>query len=185
MPFLIDDLIIFGIGPALVAGMKYLLDGPPEDNGGGHSPAPRWTPPTSPQPPHYAQRAASGRPQAHIPQARNGHFYADVVFAECMTIPMMIDSGATHCVLRHDFLHKLGLGHKLAGIGWTGQIGTASGIVRTVEFPLSHLRIGDVVVSDVSAILLEHDTDEYLLGQSFLARLSSYEVRGGVMTLRG
>ena len=59
---------------------------------------------------------------------------------------------------------------------------TANGVGHAAPVSLREVRIGQLAVDDVRATVLEN-LNISLLGQSFLTRLDSYEMRDGVLTL--
>ena len=65
-------------------------------------------------------------------------------------------------------------------------LGTANGVVRGARIRLREIRLGDILVRDVDAVVLPAGAlGVSLLGTSFLRKLSGYEVQGGRMILRG
>ena len=49
---------------------------------------------------------------------------------------------------------------------------------------LDEIRVGNVEVEDVEALVLESDLQQSLLGMSFMGKLHSYEVRSSSMIIR-
>ena len=65
-------------------------------------------------------------------------------------------------------------------------LGTANGAVTGFQTTLREIRLGDIVVRNVEAIVLpEGALSISLLGNSFLGNLRGYEVQTGRMVLRG
>jgi aspartyl protease family protein len=59
---------------------------------------------------------------------------------------------------------------------------TANGIGRAASVKLREIRLGQFSAYDVPAVVMEN-LGTSLLGQSFLKRLDSYEMRDGLLTL--
>jgi aspartyl protease family protein len=60
---------------------------------------------------------------------------------------------------------------------------TASGEVRGASVTLPQLRIGDIQLLDVRAVVMDTPSDIALLGQSFLDRIDKVSIEGDKMTL--
>ena len=66
------------------------------------------------------------------------------------------------------------------------MLGTANGTVVGFRTTLREIRLGDIVVRNVEAVVLpEGALSMSLLGNSFLGKLQGYEVQTGRMVLRG
>ncbi|HEX3864123.1 MAG TPA: TIGR02281 family clan AA aspartic protease [Stellaceae bacterium] len=95
-------------------------------------------------------------------------------------IKFLVDTGATLVALTLDDAANAGISH--SDLVFNSSVSTANGIARVARIKLRELRVGQFTVSDVPAVVVEH-TNISLLGQSFLSRLDSYEMRDGVLTL--
>jgi aspartyl protease family protein len=116
-----------------------------------------------------------------IPADESGHFRTDAQI-DGRTIPVVIDTGATTVALSPETAHRLGL--QLTPADFTATVRTASGTVRAAPVELHSVRVGNVTVRDVSAVVIEGDTLELnLLGMSFLNRLTRFEAGGGQLVL--
>jgi aspartyl protease family protein len=69
-----------------------------------------------------------------------------------------------------------------ASLDFSIKTQTANGIGRAAPITLRELRIGQFSASDVPAAVVENLRIS-LLGQTFLKRLESYEMRDGTLTL--
>lgn len=99
-------------------------------------------------------------------------------------VKMMVDTGASLVVLTDADARALGIrpGRAAYSVG----LGTANGVVRGAKTMLREVRLGDISVRDVEAVVLPAGALSIsLLGTSFLRRLRGYEVQGGRMVLRG
>jgi len=99
-------------------------------------------------------------------------------------VKMLIDTGASLIALTDADARALGVRPDRAA--YTVGLGTANGVVRGARTMLREVRLGDISVRDVEAIVLPAGALSIsLLGTSFLRRLRGYEVQGGRMVLRG
>jgi aspartyl protease family protein len=125
--------------------------------------------------------AATAVASIAIPADANGHYRANAVI-EGRTIPVFIDTGATTVALSVAAARRLGI--QPAPAAFTATVETANGTVRAAPVTLSSIRLGNVIVRDVSAVVLEGGGLELnLLGMSFLNRLTKFEAGGGQLVL--
>ena len=109
----------------------------------------------------------------------NGHVYISALLNHTMVTTFVVDTGATSVALPLKTAALVGY----TNLSFTGVGRTASGTARTAYVKLKSIRIGDdLEIRDVDAVVLEN-LSECLLGQSFLQRLDSYDMRDGVLTL--
>jgi aspartyl protease family protein len=97
---------------------------------------------------------------------------------------MMLDTGASSVVLTHEDAMAMGL--KLDEADFSITVRTANGTARAAPVTLRSLEIGGIREDNVKAMVAQPGRlSENLLGMTFMERLSSYEVRGDQLTLRG
>jgi len=141
------------------------------------------TPPGAPvpaaatPPPEEARGAAPNSLVFHAnPQ---GHVVLDAS-VNGAPVKFLVDTGATTVTLTLRDAAAAGLsGNDLV---FSQRTMTANGVGRVALVRLRELRIDQLVVDDVAAAVDEH-LFMSLLGQSFLTRLDSYEMKNGVLTL--
>ena len=120
-------------------------------------------------------------PQAVVlERSEDGHFYADADI-NGQSIRMLVDTGATAIALSRDDARRAGIGVSIAMPEVVGQ--GASGDVHGEVVKLDRVALGGAEVEDVAAIVLD-DSEMSLLGQSFLSKFDSVEIRGDKMVLR-
>jgi aspartyl protease family protein len=99
-------------------------------------------------------------------------------------IRMLVDTGASFVALTDADARALGV--KPGRSAYSYRLNTANGVVLGARVMLREIRLGDILVRDVEAVVLPAGALEMsLLGTSFLRRLAGYEVRAGRMILRG
>lgn len=99
-------------------------------------------------------------------------------------IEMMVDTGASIVALKASDARALGI--RPSPNDFTMALSTANGRVRGARITLREMRLGDIVVRNVEAVVLpEGALGVSLLGNSFLRKLKGYEVQTGRMVLRG
>jgi len=110
---------------------------------------------------------------------RDGHVYSEVS-VNGVPIRMVVDTGATDVVLT--LRDAAAIGFSPGSLSFTGRTSTANGVTRLAPVTLREVRIGQLEIANVRAAVLEH-LNVSLLGQTFLSRLDSYEMRDGVLTM--
>ncbi|HYM72603.1 MAG TPA: TIGR02281 family clan AA aspartic protease [Stellaceae bacterium] len=140
------------------------------------------TPPVAQQP-RPTQPVAAPRPATSnsltMRAGRDGHVYADA-FVNGAPLRMVVDTGATDVVLT--VRDAAAAGYSAGSLSFTGRSATANGETRFAPITLREIRIGQLEIDNVRAAVVEH-LEVSLLGQSFLRRLDSYEMRDGALTL--
>lgn len=110
---------------------------------------------------------------------KQGHVFLDAV-VNGSPVRFLVDTGATLVALTMRDAAAAGLGR--SDLVFSGRTSTANGVARVAPVRLRELRIGQFAAGDVPAVVGEN-LGMSLLGQSFLSRLESYEMRDGVLTL--
>jgi aspartyl protease family protein len=110
-----------------------------------------------------------------------GHFHVDATI-NGRTVELMTDTGATFVALSYET--ALDLGFTPASLKFSGRSNTANGIARVAPITLEAIRIGDIEIRDVAAVVAEPGKmNQNLLGMSFIAKLSGFELRGRQLVL--
>lgn len=129
----------------------------------------------APQPVTVAQDGS-----VELRRSGDGHFYADVAI-NGSTVRALIDTGATAIALSREDARAAGIA---TSIGMPNVVGEgASGEVYGEVVTLDSVELGHRVAEDMQAVVLSSG-QQTLLGQSFLARFDSVEIRGDTMVLR-
>ncbi len=138
-------------------------------------------------PPQSERQTAAPRAGAPAPAnemvlrpGRGGHYYvtADVGGAE---IRFLVDTGASLIALSADDAERIGL--EPESLDYTGVVQTANGTMQVAPVTLDEVRIGQMEVDRVKAIVSRAPMGMSLLGMSFLRRLESYRVEDGNLVL--
>ena len=108
-----------------------------------------------------------------------GHVFVDAV-VNGARVHFLVDTGATFVALTMHDAEAAGIGH--GGLAFSGRTSTANGVARVAPVELREVRVGQFSALDIHAVVAEN-LGISLLGQSFLNRLDSYEMREGVLTL--
>jgi aspartyl protease family protein len=95
-----------------------------------------------------------------------GHFYSQGAI-NGRAVNFVVDTGATSIALGMAEAQRLGINPKM---GQLGRVGTANGDVTAIRVQLDSVRLGDVEVFNVEAVLLPSSMPHVLLGNSFLTR---------------
>ncbi len=116
-----------------------------------------------------------------IPVAADGHYYVNAT-VEGEDVAFLVDTGASGVFLNRDAAESIGL--DLESLDYSIVTKTANGFGRAAPIMLGDLRVEEIHLDDVRAIVNDAPMSISLLGMSFLSRLESYEVRNGHMILR-
>jgi aspartyl protease family protein len=127
---------------------------------------------------------AQGAGQAvRIKRGWTGHFVANAKIKD-KGVEMIVDTGASTVVLRHEDAKKLGI--NMRSLRYTVPVQTANGSSYAARVELDSVMIGKVGLRGVEALIAKPGSlHQSLLGMSFLSRLRSYEFAGEYLELRG
>ncbi len=109
--------------------------------------------------------ASSGR-EIVIPASSGGHFVTTGAI-NGRAVQFMVDTGATLVALSQIDAERLGVDYRTAP---RLLMHTANGSVQAHQVTLTSLRVGDVEVANVNAIVIPAAMPMVLLGNSFLGR---------------
>jgi aspartyl protease family protein len=130
---------------------------------------------------------AAARPPASAPARATldadaaGHYRAEVA-VDGRPLTMIVDTGATSVVLRHEDAAALGL--ISPGQRADVTILTANGKAMAQRIRLASVRLGSITLHDVDAIVTPPGSlPQNLLGMAFLGRMERIEARGGRLVL--
>lgn len=129
---------------------------------------------------HIAGPASGpGAQSATLTADVQGHFLVDGQI-NGGTVRFLVDTGATTIALSSADANRLGIDYRK---GEQGLMGTANGTTVAYKIKLDSVRVGDIVVSNVDAAVLESNQIRFaLLGMSFLNRMEMKRV-GDTMVL--
>ena len=124
--------------------------------------------------------APSSTDEIKLTREDNGHFYADVEI-NGSPIRVLVDTGASGIALSRSDARRAGLA---VSAGMFEVIGKgANGDVQGEYVKLDRVSLGSTKVEGVSAVVLD-EGEQSLLGQSFLSKFETVEIRGDTMVLR-
>ena len=103
-----------------------------------------------------------------LPADSRGHFMT-LGAINGRSVNFMVDTGATTVALSAADALRIGLEYKKAQ---PVKIGTANGVAQAYRVRLNSVRVGDVEVYDVDALVSEQPMPYVLLGNSFINRFS-------------
>ena len=103
---------------------------------------------------------------------------------EGRTLRMMVDTGATSVALTYEDAERAGI--KVRPQDFSRPVGTANGTVLAAPVRIAELKVGDIRLTYVEALVVPRGRlSTSLLGMSFLKRLKGFEVASGRLTLKG
>ncbi len=97
-----------------------------------------------------------------------------------MPVKMLIDTGATAVAMSASAAKRL----RLEPTGGRSQVSTAGGMVSSTQVVLDRVQVGDIVLSNVRAVIVDGEYPKtILLGMTFLRQVEIQE-SAGVMVLK-
>jgi aspartyl protease family protein len=148
--------------------------------------APVQLPGTSPSPVEVAPLVTPPTPKPAQPsgvaldRGENGHFFA-VGDVDGASVNFMVDTGASVIALTAQDAQKLGQTWYPNELQMVGR--GVNGDVIGKPIMLGRVRIGNIEVTNVRAIIVPQGLDVSLLGQSFLSKVRNVNISGDRMTL--
>jgi aspartyl protease family protein len=128
---------------------------------------------------HVRMKASTAAASAMITADERGHFVAMGAIND-IAISFAVDTGATFVSLPASEARRLGLDYRK---GQPALMQTANGVAPAYRIKLDTVRVGEVTVSGVEAVVMESDGSQVaLLGMSFLNRMDIRR-EGEIMTL--
>lgn len=129
--------------------------------------------------------AAPARPAAAANELvyradRSGHYLVEAS-VNGAPVRFLVDTGATVVALTPEDARAAGLAP--GDLRFSQVMSTANGAARAAPTRLRSLRLGQLELEDVPAVVMERPMAISLLGMSFLSRLDGYSIRDGVLTL--
>ncbi|WP_422374800.1 retropepsin-like aspartic protease family protein [Roseibium sp.] len=116
-----------------------------------------------------------------ITRNRSGHFVAEARLNGTF-VDMLVDTGATVTVLPESVAEDIGI--FLSEADFTVPIRTANGTARGARTVIDGLRLGDIRLDDIDALVLKDDSlGQPLLGMSVLNQLERFDMSGGTLVL--
>lgn len=151
--------------------------------GGGHwsaTPHAARAPVPAPAPVDDWRSPRSSAGTIVIPRGQQGHFFVGGDVAG-QHLNFIVDTGATTVAISRNDAKSVGV--DVDHLLFDHQSQTASGTVAVAETTLPRLRIGDIQLLDVRAVVIDVPDGMALLGQSFLDRIDKVSIEGDKMTL--
>jgi aspartyl protease family protein len=117
-----------------------------------------------------------------VPDSRGHHRTFATVAGR--NFQVLVDTGASLVVLTE--MDASNMGFRPKPHEFTVPLATANGSIRGARYRIDSLKVGNITIHNVDAVVLPRGALQIsLLGQSFLRRLASYEVKSGRLILRG
>lgn len=101
-----------------------------------------------------------------LPVGPGGHFFSQGSI-NGKAVVFLVDTGATTVSISQSEADAIGLKYR---DGQRGMVNTANGSVQAWRLTLNSVRIGDVQVFNVDAVVMPASMGQVLLGNSFLSR---------------
>jgi aspartyl protease family protein len=141
------------------------------------------TPPEPAAARSVAPEPAAGSRSVTVAADAAGHFTVHPS-VDGRRVRMLVDTGASVIALSHDDAAAIGV--RPFPSDYKHRVHTANGVVMAAPVRLREVRVGEIVVRDVEALVLPAGRlGVSLLGMSFLRQLKGFEIGQGRLTLRG
>jgi len=128
----------------------------------------------------HPDNAAPNGNEIRLERSFDGHFYADVSINN-VPIHALVDTGASGIALSREDARRAGIA---TSAGMYDVIGEgASGAVQGEFVTIDSVSLGGTSASGMQAVVLDSG-NLTLLGQSFLSRFASVEIKDDTMVLR-
>lgn len=125
---------------------------------------------------------ANGQTSAVLSMGRNGHYEIDATI-NGVTVPMMVDTGATTIALSYEDAERLGLDP--AGMRFDYTVMTANGPARSAYVTLPEIEVAGIRRHNIAAGVAERGKlGGSLLGMNFLSTLRAFTISGNEMRLQ-
>jgi aspartyl protease family protein len=119
--------------------------------------------------------------EVRVKSDARGHFLFEA-FINDRPATFMADTGATLVVLTYEDAARLGLSPQR--LDFSARVETANGVSHVASVMLDRVRVDDITVRDVEAVVAERGAlDTNLLDMSFLGRLKSFAKQGSELVL--
>lgn len=168
-----DLLIVLGVAGAIALGVSSVLK-PRLDQRPATSTSQTEAPTPDPVP--------ETRRSAQLSLRDDGHYWARALVNRKASVEFMVDTGASIVALTYSDAQKMGLKPDTLDYSW--KIRTAGGETLGASVLIDSIKINQVHIRNVEAMVLRTDLDQSLLGMSFLSQLYSYEFRGDRLIIR-
>lgn len=122
------------------------------------------------------------RRQAVLSIRDDGHYWARTVVNRKASVDFMVDTGASTVAITQSDARKMGFDPDELDYIW--EIRTAGGLTHGASVRIDSIKVGQVEVKNVSAMVMREELTQSLLGMSFLRELYSYEFRGDRLIIR-
>ncbi len=126
-----------------------------------------------------SQSSGDGRATAVLTADHQGHFMSTGNI-NGKTVRFLVDTGATMISIGASDARRLGID---ASQGRTGYTQTANGVTQVTQVKLDRVRVGEIMLNNVDALVHDQDMPIVLLGMSFLNRMEMQR-EGNTMTLK-
>ncbi|MGZ3235850.1 MAG: retropepsin-like aspartic protease family protein [Burkholderiaceae bacterium] len=126
---------------------------------------------------HFNHASPSGPAQVTLQSNGQGHYITQGQI-NGGTVTMMVDTGASMIALPASDAIRLGINYKKGQIAY---VNTANGAVPAYRVTLNTVKVGDIEINQVSALVQETGLPIILLGMSFLNRTDMHSENGQML----
>jgi aspartyl protease family protein len=128
----------------------------------------------------YAAAAISSPRSVTLPM-EDGHYWADAKVNSAQ-VHFLVDTGASVVALTKQDARRIGV--NIRSGGQFARMSTANGEITVPVVTLKRIRIGNVEVTNVDAVVIEEGLSTSLLGMSFLSQLKTWQTTQAGLVLK-
>jgi aspartyl protease family protein len=126
------------------------------------------------------QQVLNNGTRIEVPAGRDGHFHLDANL-NGTDIDFIVDTGATYVSLSRRDAQAIGL--DIDKLRFNGIAVTANGRVATAPVTIDRFAIGDTTDRQVSAVVIDSELQDSLLGMSYLRRFARISFENDMLVL--
>jgi aspartyl protease family protein len=115
-----------------------------------------------------------------VPKAQDGHFWLEAS-VNSKAVRFLVDTGASSVALTPADAQRLGF--SVPNLTYNRTVITASGKIKAASVMLDEIKIGNMPVKQVEALVISEGLETSLLGMSYLGRLNRIEVTRSSLVL--
>lgn len=168
---LAGGMVVFCIiGVVLVATGRGFIPTPPPERPHASAMMAGSATPSSPQLVRSVSYRADSRGQYYVDAAVNG-----------APLHFLVDTGASYVALTPKDAAFAGLSE--SSLRFSMPLNTAHGVAHAAPVVLREIRLQQLELNDVAAVVMDQPMATSVLGMSFLSRLDGYSIRDGVLTI--
>jgi len=129
---------------------------------------------------HLPQQAVTQSGEVTVPRYRDGHYHLTLEI-NGTPVDFLVDTGASQVVLTQADARRIGFDPDT--LRYSGQASTANGIVQTAAITLDRVQLGDIIDTNLPAVVNDGAMEGSLLGMTYLEGFDRIEIKDDALVL--